>query len=86
MARAFCSSVFAPLVAAVFLASRLPGGFLGGRPMFDLGSRPQVMTLLEVLLARRPENMTEEQFVPYVRWLVDFRFPLWPESDCFIMG
>ena len=77
---------FAPLVAAVFLASRLPGGFFGGRPVSGLGFRPQIMTLLEVLLARRPENMTEEQFVPYVRWLVDFRFPLWPEIDDCIIG
>ncbi len=77
---------FAPLVAAVFLASRLPGGFLGGMPLSGHGSRPQVMTLLGVLLARRPDNMTEEQFVPYVRWMVDFRYPLWPDFDDCIVG
>lgn len=77
---------FAPLVAAVFLASRLPGGFFDVRPMSGFGYRPQVMTLLEVLLARRPDNMTDDQFVPYVRWLIDFRFPLWPEIDTHIIG
>jgi len=77
---------FAPLVAVVFLASRLPGGFFGARTMSGPGFRPQVTTLLEVLLARRPDNMTDDQFVPYVRWLIDFRFPLWPEIDDCIMG
>lgn len=77
---------FAPLVAAVFLASRLPGGFFGARTMSGPGCRPQAMTLLEVLLARRPDNMSEEQFVPYVRWLIEFRFPLWPEIDDCIVG
>ena len=77
---------FAPLVAAVFLASRLPGGLFDARPMSGLGYRPQVMTLLEVLLARRPDNMTDDQFVPYVRWLIDFRFPLWPVEGNFIIG
>ncbi len=77
---------FAPLVAVVFLASRLPGGFFGARTMSGPGFRPQVTTLLEVLLARRPDNMTDDQFVPYVRWLIDFRFPLWPEIDDCIVG
>lgn len=76
---------FAPLLAAVFLASRLPGSLFGHYPISGFGSRPQVMSLLEVLLARRPDNMTDEQFVPYVRWLVGFRYPLWPDfGDCII--
>lgn len=77
---------FAPLVAVVFLASRLPGGFFGARTMSGPGFRPQVTTLMEVLLARRPDNLTDDQFVPYVRWLIDFRFPLWPEIDDCIIG
>lgn len=77
---------FAPLLAAVFLASRLPGMFFGDSRSPGLSSRPQVMTLLEALLARRPDNMTDAQFLHYVRWLVSFRNPLWPEDGGIVIG
>lgn len=77
---------FAPLLAAVFLASRLPGSFTNGMLMPSLGMRPQVVNLLEVLLARRPDNMTDEQFLPYVYWLLRSRPPLWPDYQRHILG
>ena len=77
---------FAPLLAAVFLASRLPGSLINGMLMPSAGMRPKVMTLLEVLLARRPDNMTDEQFLPYVSWLLQPRPPLWPDFEQHIVG
>ncbi len=77
---------FAPLLAAVFLASRLPGSYTNGMLMPSLGLRPQVVNLLEVLLARRPDNMTDEQFLPCVTWLMRPRPPLWPDYHENVLG
>jgi len=77
---------FAPLLAAVLLASRLPGSLINGMLMPAPGLRPQVMSLLEVLLARRPDNMTDERFLPCVQWLLRPRPPLWPDLDQHIIG
>jgi len=75
---------FAPLLAAVFLASRLPGIFFGTSS--NLACRPQMTTLLDVLLSRRPDNITDDQFLPCVRWLLQSRPPLWSEFDSHIIG
>jgi hypothetical protein len=54
--------------------------------MPSLGMRPQVVNLLEVLLARRPDNMTDEQFLPCVTWLMRPRPPLWPDYHEHVLG
>jgi len=77
---------FAPLLAAVFLASRLPGNLINGKLMPTQGTRPQLLDLLDVLLARRPDNMTDERFLPCVHWLLRSRLPLWPDFDQHIVG
>ena len=77
---------FAPLVAAVFLASRLPGSMINGMLLPTPGTRPRLSTLLEALVSRRPENMADEDFIPYVEWLLKPREPLWPDLDRHILG
>jgi len=77
---------FAPLLAAVFLASRLPGNLINGKLMPTQGTRPQLLDLLDVLLARRPDNMTDERILPCVHWLLRSRLPLWPDYDQHIVG
>ena len=77
---------FAPLLAAVFLASRLPGNLINGMLIPSVGMRPRLMSLLEVLLARSPDNMTDSQFLPYVNWLTRPRPPLWPDFEEHIIG
>ena len=77
---------FAPLLAAVFLASRLPGSLINGMLMPSVGMRPRVTTLLEVLLARRPDIMTDDQVLPFVSWLLQPRPPLWPDFEEHIVG
>jgi hypothetical protein len=77
---------FAPLLAAVFLASRLPGSLINGMLIPSVGMRPRVTTLLEVLLSRRPDIMTDDQVLPYVSWLLRPRPPLWPDFEEHIVG
>ena len=77
---------FAPLLGAILVASRLPRNLINGKLMPAQGMRPQLVCLLEVLLARRPDNMTDERFLPCVRWLLSPRQPLWPDFDQHIIG
>jgi hypothetical protein len=77
---------FAPLLAAAFLASRLPGNLINGKLLPTQGTRPQLLVLLDVLLARRPDNMTDERFLPCVQWMLRSRLPLWPDFDQHIVG
>lgn len=68
---------FAPLVAAVFLASRLPENRINDVLMPTAGTRPLTSQLLETLVRRRPDNLQDDDFVPYVRWLIAPRGPRW---------
>jgi len=77
---------FAPLLAAVFLASRLPGNLINGMLIPSVGMRPRLMSLLEVLLARSPDNMADAQLLPCVNWLTSPRPPLWPDFEEHIIG
>lgn len=77
---------FAPLLAALFLASRLPSNLINGMLIPSVGMRPRLMSLLEVLLARSPDNMTDEQLLLHVNWLISPRLPLWPDFEEHIIG
>ncbi len=77
---------FAPLLAALFLASRLPGNLINGMLIPSVGMRPRLMSLLEVLLARSPDNMTDAQLLPYLNWITLPRLPLWPDFEQHIVG
>ena len=67
-------------------ASRLPGNLINGMLIPSVGTRPRLMNLLEVLLARSPDNMTDAQFLPCVNWLTSPRPPLWPDFEEHFIG
>jgi len=75
---------FAPLLAALFTASRV-GGIVDRGPVpgwSHTSGRVQEVILLEVLLARRPHD----KVLPYVDWLTHPRAPLWTPREHFAIG
>lgn len=77
---------FAPLVAAVYLASKMPRSIINGAHMPSEGSRPFLATLVATLAARCPENMDDYTFKPYLRWLLETEEPMTDEHGVMLVG
>jgi len=70
---------FAPLIAAVFCASKMPRSIINGQHMPLAGSRPFLSRLVAVISSRCPDNMHDDRFIPYLRWLLETQDP--PADD-----
>lgn len=77
---------FAPLVAAVYLASKMPRSIINGSHMPSEGSRPFLSSLVATLAARCPENMDDYTFKPYIRWLLETEEPMTDEYGDMLIG
>jgi hypothetical protein len=77
---------FAPLVAAVYLASKMPRSIINGAHMPSEGSRPFLSRLVATLAARCPENMDDDSFKPYLRWLLETQDPMTDEYGVCLIG
>jgi len=77
---------FAPLVAAVYLASKMPRSIINGSHMPSEGSRPFLASLVAALAARCPENMDDYTFKPYLRWLLETEEPMTDEHGVCLIG
>lgn len=77
---------FAPLVAAVYLASKMPRSIINGAHMPSEGSRPFLAIMVATLAARCPENMDDYTFKPYLRWLLETEDPMTDEHGVMLVG
>jgi hypothetical protein len=77
---------FAPLLAAIFLSSRMPRALINGSQVKRASMRPLPGQLLDVLLLRRPDNLEDEFLLWCVRWLMSPRDSLLVEPNFHMLG
>ncbi len=77
---------FAPLVAAVYLASKMPRSIINGAHMPSEGARPFLSRMIATLSARCPENMEDDNFKPYLGWLLETQDPMTDIDGVCLLG
>lgn len=77
---------FAPLLAAIFISSRMPRALINGSHVKDSTMRPLTGQLLDTLLRRRPDNLGDDFLLSCVRWLAKPREAILPEPNARILG
>jgi len=77
---------FSPLLAAIFLCSRMPRALINGRPVKSVVGRPLMSQLMETLLLRRPDNAEDVFIDACVRWLLVPRIALFEERNDMMIG